>query len=117
LANAVDDDLLPPIYQELGGRQKGDSERVLLQREVDQSAELFGVLPFKVTTSQAIALKTFDFAGISMDGVGTGVLPLSIIPSDATSVSAARAIAKNHARSETYDLSGDTSSGAFSTAD
>jgi hypothetical protein len=38
LTRAVDDDLLPPFYQELGGRQKGESERVILQREVDQSA-------------------------------------------------------------------------------
>jgi hypothetical protein len=109
--------MTPPFYQELGARQKGDSERALLQREVDQSAECLGVLPFKVTPSQEIALKTFDFAGISMAEVGTGVLPLSIIPPDTTSLSADRAITNNHARSETYDLSGDPSSGALSTAD
>jgi hypothetical protein len=38
LTGASDDDFLPAYYQELGGRQKGESERVLLQREVDQSA-------------------------------------------------------------------------------
>jgi hypothetical protein len=117
LTNVLDDDLLPPFYQELGGRQKGESERVLLQREVDQSAECLGVLLFKVTPFQVIALKRFDFAGISMAEVGTGVLPLGIIPPDATSLSAARDIANNHAQSETYDLSGDPSSGALPTAD
>jgi hypothetical protein len=59
LTGVVDDDLLLPFYQELGGRQKGESERVILQREVDQSAEVLGVLSFKVTPSQSIALKTF----------------------------------------------------------
>jgi hypothetical protein len=117
LTNMLDDELLPPFYQELWARQKGESERVLLQREVDQSAECLGVLPFKVTPSQAIALKTFDFAGISMAEVGTGAPPLSIIPRDATSLSASRAISNNHAQSETYDLSSDPSSGALSTAD
>jgi hypothetical protein len=75
LASVPDDELLPPFYQELGGRQKFESKRVLLQRGVDQSAKCLGVLPFKVTPSQFIALKTFDFAGISMAEVGTGVPP------------------------------------------
>jgi hypothetical protein len=121
IMNVVDNELLPPFYQELGARQKEESERVLLQREVDQSAECLGVLPFKVTPSQVIALKTFDFAGISMAEVGTGVPPLSIIPKDATSLSASlsasRAISHNHSQSEMYDLSADPSSGALSTAD
>jgi hypothetical protein len=112
-----DDDLLPPFYQELGAKRKGESERVLLQREVDQSAEVFGVLAFKVSPSQVISLKTFDFGGLSMSEVGTGVLPLSIIPPEATSLSASRALANNHAQSETYDLSGEPSLGAMSTAD
>jgi hypothetical protein len=117
LTNVLDDDLLPPFYQELGPYKKGESERVLLQREVDQSAVCLGVLPFKVTPSQVIALKTFDFAGISMAEVGTGAPPLINIPPDATSLSAARAITNNYAQSEMYDLSGDPSSGALSTAD
>jgi hypothetical protein len=29
------DDIIPPFYQELGGKQKGESERVILQREVE----------------------------------------------------------------------------------
>jgi hypothetical protein len=52
-----------------------------------------------------------------MAEVGTEVLPLTIIPRDATSLCASRAIANNHAQSETYDLSGDPSSRSLSTAD
>jgi hypothetical protein len=109
------DDTLPPFYQELGGKQKGESEQVILQREVDQSADTFDVLPFKVTPSQMIALKTFDFAGLSMSEVGTGVMPLSIIPPEATSLAASRALTNNHAQAETYDLSGESTT--LTTAD
>jgi hypothetical protein len=73
---------------------------------VDQSAYTFDVLPFKVTPSQVIALKTFDFAGLSMSEVCTGVMPLGIIPPEATSLDASRSLANNHLQAETYDLSG-----------
>jgi hypothetical protein len=88
---------------------------VILQREVDQSADTFDVLPFKVSPSQVIYLKTFDFVGLSMSEVGTVVMPLSIIPPEATSLAASRALANNHAQAETYDLSGEST--ALSTAD
>jgi hypothetical protein len=110
LTASADDDILPPFYQELGGKQKGEPERVVLQREVDQSADTFDMLPFKVTPSQVIALKTFDFADLSMSEVGTGVMPLSIIPPEATHLAASCALANmnNHAQAETYDLSGES---------
>jgi hypothetical protein len=72
-------------------------------------------LAFKVSPSQVIALKTFDFAGISLSEVGTGVLPLGIIPPEATSIAAARALSNNHSQAETFDLIGDN--GVLSTAD
>jgi hypothetical protein len=53
---------------------------VILQREVDQSADAFDVLDFKVSPSQVISLKTFDFSGLSFSEVETGVLPLIISP-------------------------------------
>jgi hypothetical protein len=117
LTASPDDELLPPFYQELGGKQKGESERVLLQREVDQSADTFDVLAFKVTPSQVLSLKTFDFAGLSLSEVGTGVLPLSIIPPEAMSLAASRALASNNSQAETYDLSGEPTSGALSITD
>jgi hypothetical protein len=73
------------------------------------------VLPFKVSPSQVVALKTFDFAGLSMSEVGTGVMPLSIIPPEATSLAASHALANNHAQAEIYDLSGEST--ALTTAD
>jgi hypothetical protein len=51
-----EDNLL--YHQELGGggRQKGESEHIILQRKADQSAKVMGMLPFKVTSSQSITL-------------------------------------------------------------
>jgi hypothetical protein len=54
LASATDDDFLPAFYQKLGGKSKGESERVLLQREVDQCAEVFDAPPFGVYPFQAL---------------------------------------------------------------
>jgi hypothetical protein len=101
----------------LGGKQKGESERVILQREVDQSAATFDVLAFKVLPSQVMSLRTFDFAGLSLSEVDTGVLYFNIISPAATSLSALRALANNNAHMETYYLSGEPTTGALSTAD
>jgi hypothetical protein len=101
----------------LGGKQKGESELVILQCEVDQSADAFDVLAFKVSPSQVISIKTFNFSGLSLSEVGTGVLPLSVVPPDATSLSAVRSLASNNTQTETYDLSDDPSNGALYTAD
>jgi hypothetical protein len=43
------------------------------------------------------------------------MLPLSIAPPEATSLSTARALTRNNSQSETYDLSGEPSNGALST--
>jgi hypothetical protein len=67
---------------------------------VDQSAEVLGVVFFKVTPSQSIALKTFNFCGLSIGEIGTGVLPLSIITPDATSEIAVWATAGKHSNAE-----------------
>jgi hypothetical protein len=75
------------------------------------------VLPFKVSPSQVISLKTFDFAGLSMAEVGTGSPPISIVPPKATSNSAARALPLNHSQAEIYNLSGEPTTGTLSTAD
>jgi hypothetical protein len=80
ITSSSENDILPPLNQELGGKQKGESERVILQLEVEQSPDTFDVLTFKVSPSQVISLKIFNFSGLSLGEVGTGVLPLSITP-------------------------------------
>jgi hypothetical protein len=80
LTNQPDDDLLPNFFHELAGRPKGISERILLQREVDLAARAQGVQPFKVTPSQILGIKTFDFTGDGYTEAGTGLLPFSVTP-------------------------------------
>jgi hypothetical protein len=107
----------PPITKVWEGRQKGELGRVMLQREVDQSADALGVLPFKVPPSKVVALKTFDFCGISAGEVGTGVLSFSIIPPNATLIIAIRVAAINHVNAEIFYFSGDHTNDAISTSD
>jgi hypothetical protein len=71
-----------------------------------------------VSPSQVIiSLKTFDFADLSIIEVGTGVMPLSITPLEATPLAASRALVNNHAKVDTYDLIGESTSHTISTAD
>jgi hypothetical protein len=38
---------------------------MILQREVNVAAQVLDLVPFQVTPSQVIAMKTFDFTGAS----------------------------------------------------
>jgi hypothetical protein len=86
-------------------------------RSARKCTEVFDILPFKVSPSQVISLKTFDFVELSMAEVDTGVLPFSIIPPEATSISSSRALSINNSQTETYGPSGEPTFGALSTAD
>jgi hypothetical protein len=117
LTNQPDDDQLPNFFHELAGRPKGISERILLQREVDLAARALGVQPFKVAPSQSLAFKTFDFVGDGYTEIGTGLLPFSVVPPDATSASARRMLSEDGACAEMFDMSGDGANGALTTSD
>jgi hypothetical protein len=117
LTNQTDDDLLPNFYHELAGRPEGVSERIMLQREVDLAARALGVQPFKITPLQILALKTFDFIGDGYSEIGTGLLPFSVTPQDATSAPACRMLSEDRARAETFDMSGEAANGALTTSD
>jgi hypothetical protein len=101
----------------VSGKPKRLSERVILQREVDAAAQVLDLVPFQVTPSQVIAMKTFDFTGASYSEIGTGVLPFSIPPADAPSSKGLAAIRADRGRAETFDLSGDSVNGAITTND
>jgi hypothetical protein len=117
LTNQSDDDQLPNFFHELAGRPKGISEQILLQREVDLAARALGVQPFKVTPSQILALKMFDFLGDGRTEIGTGLLPFSFTPTEATSASDHRMLSENRARAETFDMRGEGANGALTTRD
>jgi hypothetical protein len=114
---SADDDDLPDYYLNVSGNPKGISERIILQREMDAAAMVLDLVPFQVTPSQVIAMKTFDFTDASYTGIGTGVLPFSITPADATSEKGRAAICADRGRAETFDLSGEYGNGATTTED
>jgi hypothetical protein len=64
----------------------GVSERYVLQQSVDLAATILKVPSFKVTPTQVMAFKNFGYAGPSYFDIGSGLLPFSITPSEATSV-------------------------------
>jgi hypothetical protein len=90
---------------------------VIPQREVDESAMVLDLVPFQVTPSQVISMKTFDFTGASYSEIGTGVLPFIITPADATLEKGSTAIRADRGRAENFDLSADSVNGVITTDD
>jgi hypothetical protein len=117
LTHSTDDDNLSEYYLNVSGNPKGLSERVILQRQVDATSLVLDLVPFQVTPSQVIAMKTFDFTGASYSEIGTSVLPFSITPVNATSNKGRAAMRADRGRAETFDLSGDSVNGAMTTDD
>jgi hypothetical protein len=117
LTRSEDEDDLPEYYLGISAKPKGLSERVIFQREVDAAAEVLGLVPFQVTPSQVMTMKSFDFCGPSYSKIGTGILPFSITPADATSDRGRAAIMADRRRAETYDLSGEAVNGVITNAD
>jgi hypothetical protein len=60
----------------------------ILQQGVDVSSTALDVPSFEVTPTQVMAFKNFRYAGSNYFGIGCGLLPFSITPSDAISVQA-----------------------------
>jgi hypothetical protein len=112
LCRAPNDEDLPPIYHEWAARPRGVSKRYTLQHSVDAAAAALDVPSFKVTPTQVMAFKNFRYAGSSYFDIGSGLLPFSITPSDATSVQARAMLAADRVQADAFDLGGDPESGA-----
>jgi hypothetical protein len=98
------DDDLPQVYHEWAARPHGVSERYTLQQSVDSAATILDIPSFEVTPTQAVAFKNFRYAGSSYFDIGSGLLPFSITPTDATSVKARAMLAANRLRDDAFDL-------------
>lgn len=117
LTDSVLDEDLPRIYHALAGRQKSVSKRMLLQQEYDLTAEELNLDRLPASASHVLDLDQWDFVGSSMDAVGTGLLPFSIIPPDAPSKQAKKALLEDAERGRQYDMSGEAVAGAISATD
>jgi hypothetical protein len=86
LCRATCDEELPRLYQEWAAHTRGVSEIwVMQQAAVEASCAVLSVPAFEVTPAQVMALKNFRLADSTYFDIGSGLLPFSITPSDATS--------------------------------
>jgi hypothetical protein len=73
--------------------------------------------PFEVTSTQVMAFKNFLFSGSSYFHIGSGLLPFSITPVDATSPADRAILAATRGRADVFDLGTDHESGAIAPSD
>lgn len=117
LTDSLTDDDLPSVYHKLAARQKGTSKRVILQQAYDLAADELQLNRLPASPSHVLDLDQWDFTGSSMDAVGTGLLPFSIVPPDASSRQAKKALLEDSERGRQYDMSGEAVAGAISAGD
>jgi hypothetical protein len=67
---------------------------------------------FEVTPTQVMALKNFRLAGSTYFDIGSGLLPFSITPADATSAQARAMLVAGRVRADTFDIGADPESGS-----
>jgi hypothetical protein len=103
---------LPPIYHEWAACPHGMSEGYTLQQSVDAAAATLDPPSFEVTPTQVMAFKKIRYAGSSYFDIGSGLLPFSITPSDATFTQARAMLAADRVRADAFDLGGYPESGA-----
>jgi hypothetical protein len=98
---------LPTTYHEWATQPHGASERYVLQQAVDDASATLGVPYFEVTLTQVMSFKKIRFVGAAYHDIGTGLLPFSITPSDATSLHTRAMLAADRTRVDAFDLGGD----------
>lgn len=117
LTDSLGDEDLPRVYHQLAGRQKGVSKRMILQQAYDLAADELKLSRLPASPSHVLDLDQWDFIGTSMDAIGTGLLPFSIVPPDAPSKQARKALVEDTERGRQYDMSGEGVAGAISAGD
>lgn len=80
LTDSYRDEDLPGIYRELAAREKGVSKRMLLQQAYDITSTTLNLNRLPASPAHVLCLDQWDFTGPSMDALGSGLLPLSIVP-------------------------------------
>ena len=104
---------LPPLYHELAGHKQGDgTARSVLQDAVEAAAGHLGVPHVPVMTTQhSTSLNGWVFYGPSIQSLGEGLLPFSVIPPNQVSATAVAAIQAAHHQNMDYNtvMTGSTS--------
>jgi hypothetical protein len=118
LTRSPKDEDLPEYYHTRAAKPtKDNSDRAVLQEQVDSAAATLGTPAPQVTPTHAMQLRVWNFAGDSDHDIGLSILPLSLTPPKSMSKDALHQQAKNQERAEIFDLSGNEGSGASSAGD
>jgi len=117
LTEVQHDEDLPSIYHELAAQKKGMSKRLILQHAFDITRKALNLNQLLASPSHIINMESWDWFGTSVEALGTGMLPFSIIPPDAPSKEAQNAVAKDLDRARQHDMSGENVQGAMSPSD
>jgi hypothetical protein len=92
---------------------RGVSERWVMQQVFEASCAVLSVPAFEVTPAQVMALKNFRLSGYAYFDIGSGLLPFSITPADATSSQARAMFVADWIRDDAFNLGADPESGAI----
>ena len=111
------DEHLPAICHNLAARKKGESKKMTLQQAFDMTREELKLGHPPASPSHVIDLETHDFFGNAMESLGAGLLPCSIIPPDAPSKEAQKAIIEDQEQSRQHDMSSESVQGALLATD
>jgi hypothetical protein len=68
---------------------------------------------FDITPTQVMALKNFRLAGSTYFDIGSGLLPFSITPAEATSAQAWAMLVADHVRADAFDIGADPEIGSI----
>jgi hypothetical protein len=113
LYRASCDKELPRLYQEWAARTKGVSKRWVFQQAFEASCAVLRVPAFEVTPTQVMALNNFRLAGSTYFNIGSGLLPFTITPADATSAQARAVLVADRVRADAFDIGADPEIGSI----
>jgi hypothetical protein len=84
---------------------------------VESSCAVLRVPAFEVTPTQVMALKIFWLAGSTYFDIGSGLLPFSMAPADATSAQARAMLVADRVRADAFNIGADPESGSIGPGD
>jgi hypothetical protein len=113
MCRATSHEDLPHIYHDWAARPRGVSDRYVLQQAIEASCAALSVPVFEATPTQVVALKKIRLAGSTYFDIGSGLLPFSITPADATSAQARAMLVADRIRSDAFDIGADPESGSI----
>jgi hypothetical protein len=105
LTDLIMDMDVPRIYHEMANQKKGMGKQVILQHCFDKVKDTLKLSNLPASPMHVINLENWDFFGTTIESLGTGLLPASIVPPDALSKEAHKAMAENQEQARQFNMS------------